>query len=208
MGKLDGKSTYYVDRFLSKNLVAADIMLLKLFPDSKEITESMGAMLGLFNSGINPSDKDVVVFCIGDGHVPRTGGLLAFKTAWTIISIDPCMRVEKEEFKKIKRLYMIKNHIEHVNIDYEIKNGNIPDISQFKTQIIVHVHSHAYLTNSISRCFKTDEENKDKIRLALSIPCCIPDNLAKTCKSYLDRFIFSEKNRVNIYPIQNIKLEV
>jgi hypothetical protein len=203
------KSTYYVDRFLKQNMVAADVILLGLFPDSKEISESMGALMGLYHIGLDRNDENTIAFVVGDGHVPRTGGLLAFKTKWTVVSIDPKMRITEEKFKKIQRLHMIRNHIERVNIQYEIETAkSIPDINKFDTQLIIHVHSHAYLTNSISKLFTFDEVNKDKKRLAISIPCCVPDNLITPCKSYIDRFILSPKNRVNIYPIQNMKLEV
>ena len=40
---------------------------------------------------VSPSDADVIALVIGDGRCPRTGALLAMRTKWTVLSVDPAL---------------------------------------------------------------------------------------------------------------------
>ncbi len=197
--RISNKPTYYLDRFFRRNRIGSDLLLLNLFPNCKEVSESFGCYDAIWRHGISRNDENVIVFVVGDGRVPRTGGLLAFKSKWTIISIDPMMK--EWNHPEVKRLTTIKGKIEELDLSDKLEY-----FSTFKTQVILHVHSHAYLTHSVSKLFK--EGAKDKVRMVVSLPCCIRDNLTSDCISYIDKYILSEKNRINIYPISNLKIVI
>jgi hypothetical protein len=66
---------------------APELLSMKLFPDSKEITESMA----MFNAvrqleGFEQEGEEVDgIVCVGDGMSPRTAALFAFRTkGWTV----------------------------------------------------------------------------------------------------------------------------
>ena len=67
---------------------------LGLFPDAKEITESMACLQAATEhlpETVRLADSDVVALVIGDGRTPRTAALLAMRSKWSVISIDPAL---------------------------------------------------------------------------------------------------------------------
>lgn len=172
------KSYRYIDQFIkSKN----SIKLLGIFPNAKEITESITAYNALkkyfhYQNRVSFKDKNIICLCPGDGSTPRTGSLIATHTAWTVYSIDPKLKIKNYS---IRRLHLINSRIE---------DFLFPDLNDFK-YIVVSVHSHAKLT-----FFKNF-----KLVGIVSIPCCVPDNLGEPTFSYIDENCFSKANKVNIY---------
>lgn len=82
-----------VDRFLSWEC-GRFLLGLGLFPDTKEISESMACMhaaLERLGDAFGPSQTDTLAVCIGDGRTPRTAALLAMRTKWDCVSIDPAL---------------------------------------------------------------------------------------------------------------------
>jgi len=162
------------------------LMSENIFPNIKEITESMGAFVAihehLIKTGLDRNSDTVDVIAVGDGHSPRTAALIACLTKWNCISVDPQLRTREW---KIKRLTTYKDKIE----DVIGINGN-----NERTAIIVCVHSHAKLSD----CLNAVKDYKT-VHL-INIPCCFKSDLKfEPDISYTDIGIQSEKQRVEIY---------
>jgi len=181
-------SYFYDNRHLHRffKMRAAPLLMSEnIFPNIKEITESMGAFVAihehLIKNGIDRNSDKVDVYAIGDGHSPRTAALIACLTKWNCISIDPEMRPKTWNFK---RLTTFRNKIEDVSFDG--KNDRIA--------IIVCVHSHAKLTD----CLKSINNYKE--RHLINIPCCVKADLEfEPNFTFCDVGIQSEKQNVSVY---------
>lgn len=172
----------YLNRFFKMN-TAPLLMSAKVFPNIKEITESVGAFVAiqdhLIDKCVSRTDE-VDVYVIGDGHSPRTGALIACLTKWNVKSIDPQMRGEQWG---IKRLETYKSKAEELSFE---GNNN--------SAVVVCVHSHA----KISDCLKM-LHGYSEIHL-VNIPCCFKADIDKKPNvSYTDIGIQSEKQKVEIY---------
>ena len=68
---------------------------MNLFPNMQEISESMACLAAVTEQLADGqpllADSDVVAIVIGDGRTPRTAALLAMRTRWTVVSIDPAL---------------------------------------------------------------------------------------------------------------------
>lgn len=176
--------TRYFDEFFRLKC-APDILLSGSFPNAKEITESMAAYNAarryLTTRGFQLNDPKVRCFVIGDGHSPRTGILFALRTKWTIISVDPSLRMKSFD---IDRLYQIKSKIE--DADLRSFNG--------EKSLIVQVHSHAKAKTILDKI-------KTPIRAFIDIPCCVPESSPNDNPrwEYIDHGIHSPKNKVKIW---------
>ena len=93
----------YLHRFFKMN-AAPLLMSAKIFPNIKEITESVGAFVAiqdhLINKYVSRTDN-VDVYVVGDGHSPRTGALIACLTKWNVKSIDPQIRLKQWNIKRL-----------------------------------------------------------------------------------------------------------
>lgn len=199
--KIRRPSLRYLNEF-TKLKCSPDLLSHKLFPNAKEITESFGAYNALrMNQADFPlNDKKINCIVVGDGHKPRTGALIAFRTAWTVTSIDPliynktmqCGEINSVE--GIDRLTVMKLRIEDVPNQLMEFSGKV---------IIVCVHSHAKL----SECCK---KFPDREKYIVNIPCCYPSDLnIKPDIEYTDWGIHSEKRQVEIYKkIDNTDMEI
>ena len=121
--------TTYLDRLFAMRCFL-DMMELRVFPDAKDITESMGALqaatVHFFNDTssidgqkVTPGNgcwkfDDVLCLVIGDGNTPRTATLVSFLTQWTSVSIDPELRDEwvGSSPKGVHRLYGVRDTFE------------------------------------------------------------------------------------------------
>jgi hypothetical protein len=165
---------------------ASDILALDIFPNAKEVTESLGAFFAVRNHVISPtklkelSDSNIALVSVGDGNTPRTAATFAFRTAWTCYSIDP--RLKKTDWP-IKRLTCLKRRVEEDTLD----------LTSFEQVIIVMVHSHATIKNTLKHI------KGRKIHL-VCIPCCVLQDIPdKSFIGYKDSGIWSEKNDVKIW---------
>ena len=75
---------------------APKLLGLRLFPDAKEITESMGCLYAIRaharECGFNFATRDVTAVVVGDGAKPRTAALACFLTRWRrVIAVDPIL---------------------------------------------------------------------------------------------------------------------
>jgi len=161
------------------------MLKLGLFPNAKEITESMAAYhavrwLLVPKLGIKFDNPNIKVVCVGDGHTPRTAALFAFRSAWQVTSIDPRLR---EVHWNIERLMCYRSKIEDMNLEYE----------QYDHVIIVCVHSHA----TISACLKHIHA---PCRSVVAMECCIPlDIPGIPYTGFVDTDVWSPKNTIKVW---------
>lgn len=142
----------YLDEFLSIHC-GSDLMTRKLFPNSKEITESFGAFNAVRKFLHSYSlDEGVTLLAVGDGHSPRTGATFAMRTGWNCYSVDPDAK-EGVDWN-VERLTVLRAKIEDVKIPG-------------KRVVIVAVHSHATLRASIDACTEAEDI------AVVAIPCCV-----------------------------------
>lgn len=157
----------------------------KLFPNAKEITESVGAYSGVTNHIVTPlglklNDTNIAVVCPGDGVVPRTAATFAFRSKWSCFSIDPNM---KKLDWPIERLTCERRRIEE----------KVLDLSNFEHVIICMVHSHANLKRTL-------ENIRGKRVHLLVMECCVLQDLNDVPYiGYKDTGIWSPKNEVKIW---------
>lgn len=173
----------YLNRYLSLNSLE-EFTRYKLFPNIKEITESMSMFYAvtdnvlIWDKSISRSMEEVEIFVIGDGVVPRTAGLFAFMSKAVTHSIDPKMR--NRNYNGIKRLTTYCNTIEELQF-----NTN-------KIAIILMPHSHA----PIQDCW---DNVKAKKKWLLKMPCCTHDKLDMNYYSFRDKYNISKMNEIQIY---------
>lgn len=175
----------YIEEFVSLNC-APDMLALKLFPNAKEITETMACFNAVRTHiipkyGLEYRQKDVNVVVIGDGHKPRTGALFAMRTAWKVDSIDPLMDFDDNQ---VKRLRTWKSKIEDI---LYLGYGE-------EAAILVFPHSHARIDEMLRKIVA-------KTIHVISIPCCVPQEISGIMPDvvYKDENIWSEKNEVKIW---------
>ena len=148
-------STRWIDGFIALKC-ATD--LLALYPNAKEITESM-AVFGALRK-FKPDypailyDPTVICLCPGDGRQPRTAALAAFRSCWSVVSIDPiatqCFRADRLRYEP------------HLVED-------IPDMERAgRTVVVLSTHSHASLNNLVRKIIRP------KALLVVALECCVP----------------------------------
>lgn len=179
----------YIDEFIRLSC-APDLLALKLFPNAKEITESLGAYNAVRQHlWLNFGDSSICVLVVGDGVVPRTAATFAFRSRWTCYSVDPRMRDNRWDLK-VQRLHVFRAKVLP-------ENGWAPPIhcNVFSQCILVAVHSHASLSASIqaARMLSTNVS-------VVSIPCCVKhDYHAMPNHEYDDWSIASPERRVSVW---------
>ena len=148
-------------------------LIQSLFPNMKEWEESC-AMFEAYKYLSNfRSDYGVVV--VGDGHLPRTGAMIAVRSKAEVVSVDPNMNIKKEY--NINRLTLIKDKIEDVSTE------QYPD-----THSLIMLFPHAHVTNQIN--WDALKEKYSEVWVA-SMPCCFSDEMfidkrSLLVKSYID----------------------
>jgi hypothetical protein len=173
----------HIDQFV-KLRCAPDI--LPLFPNAKEITESMAAFdamrdIVMPKTGICYDDPGVTIGCVGDGHTPRTAALFAHRSKWLTYSIDPAMR-HKEYFGKFERVNPIAAKAQDCSIAV---TGAL---------VLVLVHSHATIEQAMAAFSGWSELH------IIAIPCCVPQDIpGKWRYSRQDTNIWSPKNEVRVW---------
>jgi len=177
------KSPKYLEEYLGLDC-HVDLDTLKMFPNAKEITESMGTFNAVWNyvcpNLFGPRDGNVALVSVGDGCTPRTAALFACRTAWHCWSIDPRLRTRDTP---IKRLTCIIGKIEDSALD----------LTAFGHVVAVLVHSHATIKDTLYGI-------KAKRLHIVAMPCCVPLNIAdKPFLGYHDTHIWSPHNLLKIW---------
>lgn len=173
----------YLDEFV-RCPRASDLLALKLFPNAKEITESFAAYTAVrAHLDVDLGDPKVAVLCVGDGHVPRTAAVFAFRSAWTCFSVDPAMRPRKWP---VDRLRTYRGRVP----------GWIPahGVPTYRRAIVVAVHSHASLRASVYAGLLLAPRVS-----AVSIPCCFRDDINGADVVYEDAEILSPHRKVSVW---------
>lgn len=176
--------TRYIERFVRFGKRGADMLLMGLFPNAKEITESMGAFRALITHvpSAHRSRKDYTVVVVGDGNTPRTAGLCAFYSAWRCVSVDPRMKSPLRWPVRIQRLEVHKCRIEDVPLRIDGDGA------------ILAVHSHAPLRATLRYVTFTGS------RALVAIPCCVRElPEVEPDATFSDPGIWSEKRTVHVW---------
>lgn len=174
----------YLQRFISLNS-AVDMLELKLFPNLKEIGESMSMFytvqdkLMVWDNNITRNDEDIRVVVVGDGVVPRTACLFNYMTRWHTWSIDPTMR--NRNYDKVKRLTVIGKRIEDVDLNF---NDQIT--------IIILPHSHA----PVQKCW---DNIKSTRKWLIKMECCTHDKLDLPAYWFKDKYAITQANDIFIW---------
>lgn len=176
----------HMDEFIKLNC-APDLLALKLFPNSKEITETMSAYNAV-RKGLGArtfSDPNIVMMDVGSGHCPRTAAVFAHMTRWQCIAIDPELRSDRERYKKIDRLSLFRGkvqHMEKVRADFVV---------------VCAVHAHVGLQAILNVI-------EAKRIFMVAMPCCQKLELdwAEPDKEYQDHSCWSPHRTVKVYDLE------
>jgi len=155
------------------------MLALKLFPNAKELTESVAAYNAVRKTRLfQLNDPSVTLISVGDGCTPRTAAMFAFRSAWRCWSVDPRLR---SDWSAVQRLH--------------VKPQRVEDCEPMHTDklVIVAVHSHAPLDVA---CQKFTAEQ----RVVIAIPCCVPQERERPPDfEYVDKGIWSPQNKVMVW---------
>lgn len=175
----------YIQRFISWNS-AIDMWQLKLFPNIKEVAESMSMFYAVeeklmkWDPVIDRKAENINVVVVGDGTKPRTAAVFAFNMRWKCWSIDPDMR--EEDYSSVQRLTVIKSKVEDVEpIDF----GD-------EILIIIMPHSHA----PIKECW---DRFKSTRKWLIKLECCTHDKLDLPYYAFSDKFAITKANNIFIW---------
>lgn len=172
----------YINSFVTSKC-GPDLLINNLFPNGKEITEtwSMFEATRHLGPGFEWNNPDVVCYVVGDGHVPRTAAMFAFRTRWNCISVDPALR---PKMYNISRLTLLRSKIEATEISSDIG----------KPALIVLPHSHAKIKDCL-------EKIQGSIRAVISMDCCVRQIIPGKAPDveYEDENVWSEKNIVRVW---------
>jgi len=167
----------YINKFMSMKC-APDLLIRRLFPNAKEITESFGAFEATKYLPYSWHDTNVTLIAVGDGVTPRTASTFAFRTRWECYSVDPKLR---DKDWQVDRLTCLPTKIEQQTI------------TSCTPVILCCVHSHVKLPV----CLKSIVAPKIS---TIAIPCCVDLTLdAVPDFSYNDENIWSAKNLVKVW---------
>lgn len=187
----------YLNFFISSRF-GADLLEQKVFPNAKEVTESLAAFQPMFKcmESSKFGDSTIKMFDVCSGTTPRTAAVYACRTAWECTAIDPKLNVKK--FYNIKRLNMVPKLVEDVY--YECDG----------ITVITMVHGHTQMSNVLDHIISPEQ-------YFIYVPCCYPqyrlsatDHLPEGKTSYTwkllsekaDWGIHSDKRTVLVYRIQ------
>lgn len=151
---------------------APDLLSLGLFPNAKELAESMAAYNAVRRhlTGFAMDDPGVVLVSVGDGHVPRTAALFAYRTAWKCRSVDPLMRA-RDWGGCVRRLEAWKAKAEDL-VGPKGSQGWPIGPAEAVSVVIVGVHTHARWDAMLRLTASS------MLRVAMVVmPCCEPEAL-------------------------------
>ena len=117
-------SNKYMDEFIKLNC-APDLLALKLFPNVKEITETMSAWNAIrgylkhTEKGMSfLGSKSILGIDVACGHMPRTAAYMAHMSRWQVHAVDPLLRV-KTSLDRIARLKVHKKKIQDISFQHD-----------------------------------------------------------------------------------------
>lgn len=175
------KTSRYINQFLRLKC-APDVIASRVFPNVKEITESMAAFSAVRRIMGSESfgNHKIQLVDVGAGKYPRTALLFAHMTRWTCWAIDP--RLSSKSYSNVRGLHTLSEKIESTMTESE------------HPVVVCAVHSHVPLDVTLSR-IKAPEV------LVVAMPCCVELKLRDRLPSedYNDIHCWSPCNRVVVY---------
>lgn len=173
------KSIKYFDE-LTQSCKFQLMLNLKLFPNAKEISESMAMYSAIKNKLKLPLDGGFNCVVVGDGHTPRTASLIAMHSNYKCYSIDPNLKM-KFTWKRIERLSMYDMKVESVSMKFD------------EHTIIILPHSHVNLKTCL-------EQISAPSYTLITMDCCFDNSLKQNPDiEYCDDAIWSIKNKIKIW---------
>jgi hypothetical protein len=135
-------SMKYLDLFFQWGC-STSLLAIGLFPDAKEITESVGCIWGIkshFAKSLKLNDHDVTCIVVGDGAKPRTAALACFMTKWRrVISVDPAITPETmKEFAE-------KHQIDRLELRSARMQDTVIEIDPEKDKCVLIILPHAHV---------------------------------------------------------------
>ena len=175
----------YLNHFV-KNSVSHIALKHRLFPNTKEITETVACFFAVTQNIMRERNalarRDCHIIIVGDGGTPRTAAWFALNSAWNCHSVDPEMSNKNWE-SSFERLKCYRDKVENVKINCMGEDA-----------ILIHPHSHARLSNSVASL-----ENYKNLSV-VAMPCCVPQNLAAIADIiYEDAGCLSPHRKIKIW---------
>lgn len=119
--KLLPMSLKHLDRFL-KLRCCVPLLEMGLFPDAKEITESMGCLWAVktrLGDSLRFEESKVTCVVVGDGGRPRTAALACFLTRWRrVVSIDPALATD-DRHRAIERIELRAHRVQAATVELD-----------------------------------------------------------------------------------------
>ena len=207
-----GRDLRHIDEFLGHSSVKSLLCLSdkwSLFPDAKEISESVAAFAAVRQHmpGVwDLDDPSITCVCIAAAPTPRTAAIMHTFTRWRVFSCDPAMRegVAKDLNFRMPRLTALR-----------CMAGELPALTAERLAIVA-VHAHNFVTRpppgAIARGMprpnilaETLARTTAKEVLIVALPCChrlwLPDR--EHVAEYRDPGIWSHHNRVKVRSFTN-----
>ncbi|EQC40553.1 hypothetical protein SDRG_02443 [Saprolegnia diclina VS20] len=159
-------SLRYLNEFVGDLKCASALLERGLFPDAKEVTETMGVFNAIRKLNLHVLDADdddatglrngIVV--VGDGMTPRTATMFASRTkGWTCFSVDPIMRMSTPEapvpWADVDKVVPICAKIEDIRI-------------RLHKAIVILVHAHVTMPQAMTSI------QANTVVAVLTLPCC------------------------------------
>lgn len=179
----------YINQFMDLKC-APDLLERDLFPNAKEITESMAAFHAVKKNFQNDNDfwkKQNKVYVVGDGTRPRTGALFAFRSDWRVVSIDP--NLDTEMNYDIDGIRLFPSTVQDYLKDMVVGNV-VNDV------YVVAVHAHVGLGEYV----ETISAIVGGVNV-VAMPCCDKQTIKgqEPDDQYRDGSIWSPKNIIKVW---------
>ena len=198
---IPGNNILHLERFFSRKCVR-DIWNMNIYPNLKEVSEAEAMRYALVKKmRLNVGSNDTLVVIVGDGRTPRLGALLAYTTAWSVMSIDPLLK-DDIKYSMIDRLVLIREKVEppYLGVSPCFDCRPISELkSSIKRVVICHPHSHADLNHSLFLVKKHFPYTPISV---VAMPCCVRqsiDGRASCDFRYEDLGVWSTKNVIQIW---------
>ncbi|KDO30251.1 hypothetical protein SPRG_19803 [Saprolegnia parasitica CBS 223.65] len=158
-------SLRYLNEFVGDLKCAPALLERGLFPDAKEVTETMGVFnairklnLHVLDAGDDATGLRNGIVVVGDGMTPRTAAMFASRTkGWTCFSVDPIMRVSTPEapvsWADMENVVPICAKIEDIRI-------------RLNKAIVILVHAHVTMPQAMASI------QANTVVAVLTLPCC------------------------------------
>lgn len=185
--------TRYFEEFIRLRC-APDLLLLRVFPDGKEVSESMGAWDATRKHlwFIPMQSPDVDVVCVGDGSTPRTAALVAHMSAWRAWSVDPRL-TPRADYESVKRLRVVPSKVQEMPEDVRFTGHDV---------VILAVHSHADLDETVAavRARMSPEHPVPNLHV-VAMECCVRMTLEGSAPDvqYQDWNVWSPQREVSVW---------